>query len=193
MELSWYLFSKSRKKLRLRKIRTCGSDRIFLYNKRELHSETEASASFITERIDVTIGALAMLPRLLPIAVLALTACQSANDLPYHGVGPLRITGSDRSKHQYLKRLLPSNPDISALIPLFGTGNRRLIYMPNEVCLVFLNTAFAPIFRQLRRELTPFPGVIRFESIAWRGPTPTATPVLQYLLRRSALIIEHSM
>jgi len=84
-----------------------------------------------------------------------------------------RITGSDRSKHQYRKRLLPSNPDIAALIPLFGTGNRRLMYMTNEVLLVFLNTPLVPVFRQFRRELAPSSGVFRFESIAWRGPTPS--------------------
>jgi hypothetical protein len=83
-----------------------------------------------------------------------------------------RITGSDRSKHQNRKRLLPSNPDIAALIPLFDTGNRRLMYMTNEVLLVFLNTPLAPVFRQLRRELVPSSGVFLFESIAWRGPTP---------------------
>jgi hypothetical protein len=77
-----------------------------------------------------------------------------------------RITGSDRSKHQYRKRLLPSTPDIAALIPLFGIGNRRLIYMTNEVLLVFLNTPLVPVFRQLRRELVPSSGVFRFESIA---------------------------
>ena len=44
--------------------------------------------------------------------------------------------------------------------------------MPNEVCLVFLNAALVPAFGQLRRELARFSGVSRFESIAWRGPTP---------------------
>jgi hypothetical protein len=87
--------------------------------------------------------------------------------LSYHA-----ITGSDRSKHQYRKRLLPSNPDIVALIPLFGTGNRRLIYMTNEVRLVFLNTPFGTRFRQLRCELVLSSGVFLFESTAWRGPTP---------------------
>jgi len=87
---------------------------------------------------------------------------------PHHG----RITGSDRSKHQYRKRILPSNPDIAALNPLFGTGNRRLIYTTNEVLLVFLNAPLVAVFRQLRCELVRSSGVFRFESIAWRGPTP---------------------